>query len=102
MAAVGREEVVSSQASREMLDILARQKWRTKIPALLPAGTRVAHKTGSITGISHDSGVVFPVDAPPFALVILTRGFEDQTVADALAARISRAIFDYHVVKHSP
>jgi beta-lactamase class A len=99
MTALGREEVVSPAASREMLEIMGRQQWRTKIPAMLPAGTRVAHKTGSITAISHDAGVVFPDEAPPFALVILTRGFDDQAVADALAAEISRAIFDYHVAK---
>lgn len=100
MAALGREEVVSPDASREMLDIMGRQKWRTKIPARLPAGTRVAHKTGSITAISHDAGVVLPAEAPPFALVVLTRGFHDQAEADALAAEISRTIFDYHVEKH--
>ena len=60
MAALGRGEAVSKKASEEMLEIMGRQQWRTKIPAQLPAGTRVAHKTGNITGISHDAGVVFP------------------------------------------
>jgi beta-lactamase class A len=100
MAALGRGEAVSKKASEEMLEIMGRQQWRTKIPAQLPAGTRVAHKTGNITGISHDAGVVFPSQAPPFVLVILTRGFQDEAVADALAAGISRRIFDYHVGKY--
>ena len=99
MAALGRGEAVSEEASREMLEIMARQRWRTKIPARLPAGVKVAHKTGSITGISHDAGIVFPEGKPPFVLVVLTRGFEEQEVADDLAARISRLIFDYHVSK---
>jgi beta-lactamase class A len=100
MAALGREEVVTPDASREMLEILSRQHWRTKIPAQLPEEVRVAHKTGSISGISHDAGVVFPQGTPPYAVVILTRGFEAQAVADDLAAQISRVIFDYHVEKH--
>lgn len=100
MTALARGEAVSEEASREMLDIMACQQWRTKIPAQLPAGVRVAHKTGSITGISHDAGVVFPDGKPPYVLVLLTRGFEKQEVADELAARISRRIFDYHVGKY--
>lgn len=99
MGALGRGEVGSPGSSEEMLEILARQHWNTKIPALLPPGTRVAHKTGRITGISHDTGVVYPVGSPPFVLTILTRGFEDGEEADALAAQISREIFDYHQAK---
>ncbi len=99
LGALGRGEAVSGQASGEMLEIMGRQQWRTKIPAGVPAGVRVAHKTGSITGISHDAGIVFPPGDSPYVLVILTRGFEEQEVADALAARISRRIFEYHVGK---
>lgn len=99
MAALGRGEVGSPGTSREMVEVLSRQHWRTKIPAQLPPGTRVAHKTGRITGISHDSGIVFPGDASPFVLVILTRGFEDGEEADAVAARISRVIFDHHIAR---
>ncbi len=100
MSALGRGEAVNPEASQEMLEIMAGQQFRTKIPARLPPGTRVAHKTGRITGISHDCGVVLPADAPPYALVILTRGFESPEVADALAADISRMIFDDHMRKH--
>jgi beta-lactamase class A len=100
MSALGRGEVVSPTASEEMLEIMSRQQWRTKIPAGLPEGVRVAHKTGRITGISHDSGVVFPSGAPPYALVILTRGFEDPDRADGVAAEISRIVFDHHTRKY--
>ena len=99
MVALGQGTAGSEESSREMLDILARQHWRTKIPALLPEGVRVAHKTGRITGISHDCGVVYPESAPPYALVILTRGFDDGEEADSHAAEISRMIYDYHLSK---
>ena len=100
MAGLGRGEVVSPTASVEMLEIMSRQQWRTKIPAGLPEGVRVAHKTGRITGISHDAGVVLPSEAPPYSLVILTRGFQDPDQADGVAAEISRIIFDYHTRKY--
>ena len=99
MAALGKGEIGSEETSGEMLEILGRQHWRTKIPALLPPGTRVSHKTGRITGISHDTGVVFPETAPPYVVTILTRGFDDGEVADAVAAEISKEIFDFHVAR---
>jgi beta-lactamase class A len=102
LTALARGQAASPEASAEMLDIMARQQFRTKIPALLPEGTRVAHKTGSITGISHDAGVVFPDDAPPYVVVILTRGFSDPQVAESVAARISLVIFDAHKDRHIP
>ncbi len=100
MTALAREEVGAAESSREMVEIMTRQHWRSKIPALLPEGTRVAHKTGSITGISHDSGIIFPRGAPPYVLVILTRGFEEGRVAEETAARISRVVYDHHLLRH--
>lgn len=100
LAALGREEMVSPAASREMLEIMSRQQFGTKIPARLPDGIRIAHKTGRITGISHDAGIVFPEGLPAYVVVILTRGFESSDTADSVAARISRILFDHHLDKH--
>jgi beta-lactamase class A len=97
MSALGRKEIGTPESAQEMLDIMARQHWREKIPALLPEGTRVAHKTGSITGINHDAGVVYPEGASPFALVILTRGFQEREAAEAAMAGIARRIYDFHL-----
>jgi beta-lactamase class A len=96
LSALARGEVVSQDASEEMLEVLRGQKWRTKIPAQLPPGVTVAHKTGRITGISHDAGVVFPPDGSPYTVVILTRGFDDPEEADRVAATLSRLVFDHH------
>jgi len=100
LTALAREEVATPESSREMMEIMSRQHWRTKIPAKLPEGVRVAHKTGRITEISHDAGIVYPPEAPPYVVVILTRGFRDGQVADSVAADISRTIYDAHVARH--
>src|SRR6202171_3590700 len=74
--AVARGEAVDKESSRQMMEILERQKFNEGIPAGLPPGTRVAHKTGEITKIHHDAAIVF---APtPFVLVILVRGMADK------------------------
>lgn len=88
---------VASDASRdEMIGILERQRFRDKIPAGLPAGVRVANKTGWITGISHDAAVVYPPADPPYVLVVLTRGIQDQDEAAGVVAEVSRQVWRYH------
>ncbi len=50
---------VSVKADAAMIEILKRQKFNEAIPAGVPAGTAVAHKTGNITKIHHDAAIVF-------------------------------------------
>jgi beta-lactamase class A len=80
-----------------MIDILLDQHFRKKIPGKLPSEVKVAHKTGSITKISHDSGIVFPKDFTPYILVVLTKGFKDHDEAEDSIAQISRMIYDWYV-----
>ena len=89
--AIARGEAVDKDGSRQMIEILERQKFNEGIPAGLPPGTRVAHKTGEITKIHHDAAIVF---APkPFVLVILVRGIADIKVSAALMADITRQLY---------
>jgi beta-lactamase class A len=72
--------------------VLKRQKFRAAIPAGVPAGVAVAHKTGNITRLHHDAGIVF---APrPFVLVVLVRAVEDEGRSAALIAEVSRAVYE--------
>ena len=78
-----------------MLDVLSRQEFNGEIPAGLPPGTRVAHKTGQITGVLHDAAIVYPSGRPPYVLVVLTRGIPDEKVARALIADVSRMVYEH-------
>jgi beta-lactamase class A len=91
MGAIARGEAVDAESSREMIEILERQKFNEGIPAGLPAGTRVAHKTGEITKIHHDAAIVFA--GRPFVLVILVRGLADIKDSSALMAEITRQVY---------
>jgi len=91
LEAIARGEAVDKESSREMIAILERQKFNEGIPAGLPAGTRVAHKTGEITKIHHDAAIVFA--GRPFVLVILVRGMADIKESSALMAEIAREIY---------
>jgi beta-lactamase class A len=91
---LGERKAISPEASREMIDILLAQEHNDGIPAGLPKGTRVAHKTGSITAISHDAALVLPAHGSPYVLVVLTRGFQKGDDADRVIREISRAVWE--------
>jgi beta-lactamase class A len=80
-------------SARLMKEILLRQQFNDEIPAGLPPGTPVAHKTGSITATLHDAAIVYPRGRAPYVLVVLTRGIPDEKVAKRLIADISRLVW---------
>lgn len=82
---------VDAQSDDAMIEILKRQQFNDAIPAGVPPGTVVAHKTGSITRIHHDGGIVY--GPRPYVLVILVRGIEDQKTSAALMAELSRLVY---------
>lgn len=90
--AIARGKAVSRSASEEMAAVLARQRFNDAIPAGLPAGVKVAHKTGEITKIQHDAGIVY--GPRPFVLVVLTRGIEDRKVSASLIATIAKRCYE--------
>jgi beta-lactamase class A len=91
---LGERRVISPEASDRMIDILLAQEHNDGIPAGLPRGTRVAHKTGSITEISHDAGLVFRADGSAYVLVVLTRGFKKDDDAQHVIAQIAKAVHE--------
>src|SRR6266481_5749150 len=91
LEAIGTGRAVDADSSRQMVEILARQKFNEAIPAGLPTGTRVAHKTGELTKIHHDAAIVYA--SRPFVLVILVRGLAESKDSAALMADITRRIY---------
>ena len=82
-------ELVSENASREMLDILKNQKLNGKMPFYIkPKGIVSAHKTGEDDGITHDVGIV--LTDKPFIICFLTNQSPDVTEAEYCMHRIVR------------
>ena len=84
---------------QQMLDVLLAQEFNDKIPAGVPKGVRVAHKTGEITAHSHDAAIVYPPGRRPYVLVVLTGGIPNATAADRLIADVSRIFYAHSTAR---
>jgi beta-lactamase class A len=93
LRAIEEGTAASPEATREMKEILLAQEFNEKIPAGLPSGVRVAHKTGEITAHSHDAAIVYPPGRSPYVLVVLTRGIQDGARSSELISDISSIIY---------
>src|SRR5215475_2989968 len=62
----------TAELCRLGLDILSWQKLRTRLPSLLPLGTRVAHKTGTGARGYMDAGIIWKGDRPLCILAVYT------------------------------
>ncbi|MEM6379098.1 MAG: serine hydrolase [Bacteroidota bacterium] len=92
---LAKGEVVNPKASEAMIAILKDQKFNEIIPALLPEDVEVAHKTGVITGLHHDSGIVFLPDGRAYVLVLLSKEMDDFGAGTQMMARVSKLVYDY-------
>jgi beta-lactamase class A len=92
---IARGKAVDKKSSDEMIRILLNQEFNTIIPADLPPDVKVAHKTGSITGVHHDSGIVFLPDGRKYVLVLLSKNLEDEPAAVKAMAKVSAMIYHY-------
>ncbi|MBL7848480.1 MAG: serine hydrolase [Cyclobacteriaceae bacterium] len=92
---MARRKIVNPGACDAMINILKDQKFNEIIPAQLPEGVVVAHKTGSIRGVQHDSGIVILPDGRRYSLVILSKNLTDEPAAITAMARVSKMIYEY-------
>jgi beta-lactamase class A len=86
--AIAREKLPGSPAMRATME---RTGHRDDIAAGLPAGTRLAHKSGWVTGIRHGAAIVYPRARPAYLLVVCTTTHLPDAAACRLVARIAAA-----------
>jgi len=78
-----------------MREILLAQEFNSMIPAGLPDGIKVAHKTGEISTHSHDAGVVYPADREPYVISIFTESDPELDQRAKAVAKISAEIHGF-------
>ncbi len=100
MEAAVRTPKLSAAAKSKAWEILAGQTFNEEIPAGLhpQSGAIVAHKTGSISSVQHDAGIVRLPDGREYVLVLLANDFgkneEGRARVYEAAKRMSRAVWE--------
>lgn len=95
LVALEKGRAASPASTQAMREILLRQEFNDGIPAGLPEGTKVAHKTGWITATAHDAAIVYPSGGDPYVLVVLTGGIPSHDEANRLTADIARLVHQH-------
>src|SRR6266571_6387355 len=88
-----RGDFLSSESKEQAIRILLEQRFKSMIPAGLPAHAAVAHKTGEISTACHDMGIVYLPEREPYIAVILTEFDSEQEGRRETVAAISEVIY---------
>jgi len=92
---MAKGEIVDSAACQAMIKILMNQQFNEIIPARLPKEVKVAHKTGNISHVQHDSGIVFLPNGKKYVLVLLSKNLQNEEAAIKAMAEVSEMIYKY-------
>lgn len=84
---------ISAAAREGIVDILKRQKFTERIPALLPEAVEVAHKTGSVKGVRNDAGIVY-APTGPYVISLFSKGLADERAGVTALAELSRMVWE--------
>ncbi len=98
LARIWRRDLFSQLYATKLLEAMERcQTGKARIKGMLPQGTDVAHKTGSVGGVVNDVGVItLPGKGGHVALSVFTKGSNrPEEVSEKAVAEISRTIYDY-------
>lgn len=93
LARIERRDGLSDESCAAMIDIMQRQKYTDRIPQLLPEGTTVAHKTGSLRGMRNDCGLVY-APAGPYTISLFAKHLDEPVLGVRALAEISKAIWE--------
>ncbi|MCA1649373.1 MAG: serine hydrolase [Acidobacteria bacterium] len=97
LRAIFEGQFASPAHTSDMIEILCGQRFNSGIPAGLPpnvrAVARVAHKTGEISTVTHDGGLVFLPGRPPYVLAVLTEMPGDTSNRFERIATVSERVF---------
>jgi len=93
-----RKEILDAESCELIMSIMSRcQTGERRIRGMLPPGTPVAHKTGTIAGTFNDAGIItLPDNLGHVALTVFTKDFESEAEdVERIIAEISRLAYDF-------
>lgn len=97
LAALRLGRLLKPQSTAMMLSIMERcRTGKDRLRAMLPPGTRIAHKTGTLNGLGNDTGIITLPDGRLFAItVFVMKDYKGHAARDRIMAEAARAAYDY-------
>nr|WP_087575339.1 serine hydrolase [Sphingomonas sp. CDS-1] len=97
LAAIRLGKLLKPQTTALMLSIMERCKTgKARLRAMLPPGTRIAHKTGTLNGLGNDTGIITLPDGRIFVIsVFVMKDYKGHEMRDRIMAEAARAAYDY-------
>lgn len=87
-------KVVSPKVSEQISNYLSLSNLDNRIPAQLPEGVKVIHKTGELAHVRHDAGIVY-IENAPYVIVLLSKDVKYEDSAIETLAQISADVYEY-------
>lgn len=95
LAKLHKGTLLSAESTQYLFDVMARcVTGRSRIKGLLPAGTPVAHKTGTLAGVSDDVGIVTLPNGHHLAIAVFAKGMRTEWERDRSIAQLTRILYD--------
>jgi beta-lactamase class A len=93
LEAMAKDRLIDEWASREMIAILTGQHHNGLLPEPLPAGTTIAHKTGTLHDTLNDVGIVY-LGEDPYVIAVMTTDLPTLDAGRRFIRGVSRLAYD--------
>jgi beta-lactamase class A len=93
-------KLVNAESSKEMLDLLRKCSDNEKFPRFLPENVKIAHKTGSLSDVRTDAGILFFAGGPVALCVLSVDNKDHRWVVDnegnLICAKVAQAVYEHY------
>lgn len=89
-----RQEIVNANVSGKLIEFLSLNQLNNRIPAGLPEGMRVIHKTGELARVRHDAGIVY-LPGREYVIVLMSQNLQYEDGGVEVLAKISKEVYEY-------
>jgi beta-lactamase class A len=101
LAHIWKKDLFTPASAQVLLGMMERcQTGKTRLKGMLPQGTDVAHKTGTLGGVANDVGVItLPGDLGHVAISVFTKSSnKPEEMSEKAVAEVARTVYDYFVL----
>ena len=95
LAKLHKGMLLSAESTDYLFDVMARcVTGQRRIKGMLPGGTPVAHKTGTLAGVSDDVGIITLPNGHHLAVAIFAKGMRSEWERDRSIAQLARLLYE--------